>query len=58
MYIKTNGSKLKILVLYVDDVLLGTNDLGKFHETKKFLSKNFEMKHMGKTTYVIGIDIF
>uniref|UniRef100_A0A2N9GG85 Reverse transcriptase Ty1/copia-type domain-containing protein n=1 Tax=Fagus sylvatica TaxID=28930 RepID=A0A2N9GG85_FAGSY len=34
------------------------NDLGILHETKKFLSKNFEMKDMDEATYVIGIEIF
>ena len=42
----------------MDDILLAANDLGLLHETKKFLSKNFEMKDMGKATYVIGIEIF
>ena len=46
------------LILYVDDILLSSSDLGILHETKKFLSKNFEMKDMDKTTYVIGIEIF
>ena len=44
--------------MYVDDIWLASSDLGLLHETKKFLSKNFEMKDMGKATYVIGIEIF
>jgi len=44
--------------LYIDDILLATNDLGLLHETKKFLSSNFEMKDMGEVSYVIGIEIF
>ena len=46
------------LFLYVDDILLASSDLGLLHETKKFLSMNFEMKDMGEATYVIGIEIF
>ena len=38
--------------------MLATNDLGILHETKKFLSSNFEMKDMGEASYVIGIEIF
>jgi len=38
--------------------LLATNDLGLLHDTKKFLSSNFEMKDMGEASYVIGIEIF
>jgi hypothetical protein len=46
------------LILYVDDILLASSDLGLLHETNEFLSKNFEMKDMGEAAYVIGIKIF
>ena len=46
-----------LLILYVDDILLGSSDFGLLHETKEFLFKNFEMKYMGEA-YVIGIEIF
>ena len=58
IYMKVSGSKFIFLVLYVDDILLATNDLGLLHQTKKYLSQNFEMKDMGEATYVIGIEIF
>jgi len=57
MYLKVSGSKVIFPILYVDYILLATNDLGLLHETKKFLSSNFEMKDMGKASYVIGIKI-
>jgi len=56
--LKVSGSKFLFLILYVDDILLVSSDLGLLHETKEFLSKNFEMKDMGEATYVIGIEIF
>ena len=58
IYLKVNGSKVIFLILYVDDILLATNDLGLLHETKKFLSSNFEMKDMGKASYIVGIKMF
>ncbi|RVX14469.1 hypothetical protein CK203_017299 [Vitis vinifera] len=57
IYLKVSGSKVCFLVLYVDDILLATNDKGLLHEMKQFLSKNFDMKDMGETSYVIGIKI-
>ncbi|RVW32749.1 Retrovirus-related Pol polyprotein from transposon TNT 1-94 [Vitis vinifera] len=51
------GSKVCFLVLYVDDILLATNDKGLLHEVKQFLSKNFDVKDMGEASYVIGIKI-
>jgi len=58
IYLKVSESKVIFLILYVEDVLLATNDLGLLYETKKFLSNNFEMKDMGERSYVIGIEIF
>ena len=55
---KVSGSKFIILVLYVDDILLGVNDQSLLHDVKKFLSNSFEMKDMGEVSYVIGIEIF
>jgi len=58
IYMKVSGSKFIFLILYVSDILLATNDLGLLSETKRFISNNFEMKHMGETYYVIRIEIF
>ena len=57
IYHKFSGSKHIYLVLYVDDILLATNDIGMLHETKKFLSKKFEMKDLGDASFVLGIQI-
>jgi len=37
-------------ILYVDDILLTTNDLGLLSQTKKFLSNSFERKDMVRHT--------
>ena len=58
IYLKVSGSKFIFLILYVDDILLATNDFGLLSEAKRFLSNNFEMKDMGEAYYVIGIEIF
>ncbi|KAL6336595.1 hypothetical protein AAG906_025600 [Vitis piasezkii] len=54
VYHKFNGSKYIFLVLYVDDILLATNDISILHDTKRFLSKHFEMKDLGDAslTYI------
>ena len=58
IYQKVSGSKICFLILYVNEILLATNDKGLLHEVKQFLSKNFDMKDMGYMTYVIGIKIY
>jgi hypothetical protein len=45
------------LVLYVDDILLASNDINMLHETKKFLMKIFEIKDLGDASFVLGIEI-
>ena len=57
VYHKFSGSKYIFLILYVDDILLATNDIGLLHETKRFLSKHFEMKDLGDASFVLGIQI-
>ena len=57
IYQKVSRSKICFLILYADDILLATNDKDMLHEVKQFLSKNFNMKDMGDTSYVIGIKI-
>ena len=49
------GVSIYYLVLYVDDILLATNDIGMLHETNRFLSKKFEMKDLGDASFVLGI---
>ena len=55
---KISGSKFIILVLYVDDILLGVNDIGLIHDVKNYLSKKFEMKDIGEASYMIRLEIF
>ena len=57
IYQKVSRSKICFLVLYVDDILLATNDKGLLYEVKQFLSKNFDRKDMGEASYVIDIKI-
>src|SRR5436190_18836860 len=57
VYHKFSGSTYIFLVLYVDDILLASNDKELLHETKKFLSKKFEMKDLGEASFVLRIQI-
>ena len=47
----------QILVLYVNDILLASNDLNLLHDTKQMLSKTFDMKDLGETSFILGIEI-
>jgi len=58
VYHKYSRSKYTLLILYVDDILLATNDKKILHETKRFLSKKFEIKDLGEASFVLGIQIY
>jgi hypothetical protein len=57
IYAKFKNGKYVFLILYVDDILLVSNDVSMLRETKKFLSSNFDMKDLGEACYVLGIEI-
>ena len=54
---KVSGRKYIFLVLYVDDILLVTNDTDLLVETKQLLFRHFDMKNLGEASYVLGIQI-
>ena len=51
IYLKINGSKICIIVSYVDDMLLASNNMRMIFETKQFLSKNFDLKDLGEASH-------
>jgi Reverse transcriptase (RNA-dependent DNA polymerase) len=57
IYHKFNGSKFVFLVLYVDDILLASNDKNMMYETKIFLFKHFDMKDLSEASYVLDLKI-
>ena len=55
MYMKVSGSNCIFLVLYVDDILLSTNDTDLLVETKHLLFSHFYRKDIREASYVLGI---
>ena len=57
IYLKVSKSSYIFLVLYVDDILLASNDADLLVETKHMLSNHFDMKDLGDASFVLGIQI-
>ena len=57
IYIHRAGDLILIVALYVDDLLLLSNSLGKLNSLKKELAKQFEMKDLGEARFILGIQI-
>jgi hypothetical protein len=48
--------KIHFLILYVDDILLASNDVNLVHEKKQFLSSRFNKNVLGEISLVIRIE--
>ena len=57
VYVKRSKGSFIILSLYVDDILLASNDMEMIFTAKGWLSSNFEMKYMGEANYILGVKI-
>jgi hypothetical protein len=57
VYVKFKNRKYIFLILYVDDILLVNSDVSLLLETKKFSFSKFDMKDLGKASFVLGIEI-
>jgi hypothetical protein len=41
----------------VDDIILASSDVSLLLETKMFLFSNFDIKDLGKASFILGIEI-
>ena len=57
LFIRRNGSRLLILLLYVDDILMASNEKDKLREVQGKLSKTFEMAILGRPKEFLDISI-
>jgi hypothetical protein len=57
VYVKRSGSSVMYLLVYVDDLLLVTNDTAQLAATKAALSSRFDMKDMGEAHFILGVQI-
>jgi hypothetical protein len=57
VYFKLVGDSLIYLVLYVNDTLLIGNDKEIIQDVKIQLSSKFDMKDLGATKFILGMEI-
>ncbi|RVW90754.1 putative mitochondrial protein [Vitis vinifera] len=48
--------KIAILIVYVDDIILTSDDGGELQVLKKFLAREFEIKDLGPLQYFLSME--
>ena len=57
LFYKRNMSKLAILIVYVDDIIITGDDTKEIEYLKMRLAKEFEVKDLGQLRYFLGIEV-
>ena len=57
VYLKTWDDYMVIVCLYVDDMLIVSNNIKGIVETKRFLSSTFKIKDLGQVDTILGIKV-
>jgi len=57
VYHKSEGTKLLLIAIYVDDLFVTGNSLGIIQEFKEGMASKFDMRNLGKLTYYLGIEV-
>lgn len=56
VFVARKGERMMLIAIYVDDIILSTNDSSWLRDVKKHLSSAFEMKDMGRINHCLGIE--
>lgn len=56
LFVARKGHRMMLIAIYVDDIILATDDSLWLQDVKKELSSAFEMKDMGVLSYCLGIE--
>lgn len=57
VYVKAEKDMILIIAIYVDDLILASNDLEALNNLKNLLMKNFKMKDLGELKFFLGMEI-
>jgi len=56
VYVKHIDDKMIVIVIWVDDLIIGASNDLPLWETKKMLKDRFKMKDLGKLSHFLGTD--
>ncbi|XP_048491346.1 uncharacterized mitochondrial protein AtMg00810-like [Beta vulgaris subsp. vulgaris] len=56
LFSKRKMGAILIILVYLDDLIIASNDMNEIHDIKKLLSSHFQMKDLGILRYFLGIE--
>ena len=57
MFVKLQGSKLAVVLVYVDDLIITGDDEDKIHRIRENLVVRFQMKELGELKHFLGLEV-
>ena len=57
LYVRSGSESLIVIILYVNDLVIGGENLVKINRVKSLLSNKFEMTDMKELHYFLGIEV-
>ena len=57
MFTRVQGDVIVVILVYVDDILVASNNLQDIEDFKVFLHDQFKLKDLGPPKYFLGLEI-
>ena len=57
MFTRIQRGSIIILLVYVDDILIASNDVDAVNVFKQFLNNKFILKDLGTLKYFLGLEV-
>ena len=57
IYVRSESDNPIIIILYVDDLVIGGENLADINKVKSLMSRKFKMKDMQELHYFLGIEV-
>ena len=57
VFTRIEGGSMIIILVYVDDILLASNDVDAVNVFKQFLDSKFKLKDLGTLKYFLGLEV-
>ena len=57
LFLRRSGHDITILLLYVDDMIIKSDDMQDIQDLKHFLGRQFKMKDLDPLNYFLGLEV-